>query len=140
MTVQEVQRVDYPFFVDIRRDGMAVESPITGDLPAVTLQWASPLEIDPAKNQDREVVRLLRSTDKSWNRSSTDVQPDLVTFPELGFPVEGERKARTLAVSIRGSFESFFRDGPPPHFGGIKIRGRQGLSRLLTGPPSLLAW
>ena len=112
-TVQEIQRVEYPFFVDIRRDGMAAKSPITGDLPAVTLQWASPLEIDPEKNQDWEVVRLLRSTDKSWNRSSTNVQPDLATFPELGFPVEGERKARTLAASIRGSFESFFKNGPP---------------------------
>ena len=112
-TVQEVRRVDYPFFLDIRPDGMAEESPITAELPAMTLQWVSPLEIDPVKNQDREVVELLRSTDKSWTRSSTDIQPDLVTFPDLGFPVEGERKARTLAVSIRGSFESFFKDGAP---------------------------
>ena len=111
--MQELQQVDYPFFLDIRRDGMAARNPITGDLPALTLQWASPLEIDPGKNQDREVVQLLRSTDKSWTRSSTDIQPDLETFPELGFPVEGERKARTLAVSIRGSFDSFFQDGPP---------------------------
>ena len=112
-TVEEFQRVDFPFFVDIRRDGMATETPITGDLPAVTLQWASPLEVDLEKNQDREVVSLLRSTDKSWNRSSTEIEPDAENFPEFGFPVEGERKARTLAVSIRGSFESFFRDGPP---------------------------
>ena len=34
--VQEIQRVDYPLFVDVRRDGMAKESPITADLPAVT--------------------------------------------------------------------------------------------------------
>lgn len=112
-TVREVRRVDYPFFVDVRPDGMATDSPITSELPALTLHWSSPLEIDPEKNQDREVVELLRSTDQSWLRSSTEIQPDLVTYPELGFPVEGEQKSRTLAVSIRGSFESFFKDGAP---------------------------
>ena len=112
-TVREVRRVDYPFFIDVRPDGMSTESPITGDLPTMTLQWASPLEIDQEKNQDREVVELLRSTDQSWTRTSTEIQPDLVTFPDLGFPIEGETKARTLAVSIRGSFESYFKDGAP---------------------------
>ena len=112
-SVEEIQRVDYPFFVDIRRDGMAKESPITADLPAITLQWAAPLEIDQAKNQDRDVVTLLRSTDESWLRSSTDVQPNSTAYPEFGFPVEGEQKSRPLAVSIRGSFESFFKGQPP---------------------------
>ena len=113
VVVREMQRIDYPFFIDIRRNGMDSDSPISADLPAVTLQWASPLEFDPAKNQDREVISLLRSTDDSWIRSSSEVEPDLTTYPELGFPVEGETKARTLAASIRGSFESFFQEGPP---------------------------
>ena len=113
-SVEEIQRVDYPFFVDIRRDGMAKESPITSDLPAITLQWATALEIDQAKNQDRDVVTLLQSTDESWLRRSTDVQPNLAAYPGLGFPVEGQQKSRVLAVSIRGSFDSFFKGQPPP--------------------------
>ncbi len=113
-SVEEIQRVDYPFFVDIRRDGMAKERPITSDLPAITLQWAAPLEIDQVKNQDRDVVTLLRSTDESWLRSSINVQPNSAAYPEFGFPVEGEQKSRALAVSIRGSFDSFFKGQPPP--------------------------
>ncbi len=114
MTVIEYQQLPCPFFVDVRRDGMATESPIVADLPAVTLNWISPVEVDEDKNQDREVVTLLQSTVGSWLRSSTNVQPDLQTYPKFGFPVEGEQQARPLAVSIRGSFESYFKDQSPP--------------------------
>ena len=114
MTVTEYRQVPYPFFVDVRRDGMAAESPIVANLSAVTLNWASPLEVDEAKNQSREVVKLLQSTAGSWLRSSIDVNPDLGAYPQYGFPVEGEQGARPLAVSIRGSFESYFKDQSPP--------------------------
>jgi len=100
--------------VDIRQDSMAAESPIVANLPAVTLNWASPVEVDDAKNQEREVVTLLQSTDGSWLRTSTGINPDLGTYPQLGFPVEGEPQARPLAVSVRGSFESYFKDKPSP--------------------------
>jgi len=114
ITVIEYQQLPYPFFVDVRRDSMATESPIVANLPAVTLHWASPIEIDEEKNRNREVVTLLQSTDGSWLRTSTDVQPNLKAYPRFGFPVEGEQKARPLAVSIRGSFESYFKDKPSP--------------------------
>jgi ABC-2 type transport system permease protein len=114
MSVLEIQQIDYPFFVDVRRDSMAKDSPIVASLPAVTLQWASPVEIDADKNSDRDVVTLLQSTDESWLRTSANVQPDLQAHPRFGFPVEGEQKARPLAASIQGSFESYFKDRPSP--------------------------
>jgi len=114
MNVIEIQQINYPFFVDVRRDSMAKESPIVANLPAVTLQWASPVEVDAEKSANREVVTLLQSTDGSWLRTSIEVQPDLQTYPEFGFPVEGEQKAQPLAVSVRGSFDSFFKDKPSP--------------------------
>lgn len=114
MTVLEYQQIPYPFFVDVRQDGMARESPIVANLPAVTLHWASPIEIDAEKNKDREVITLLQSSKGSWLRTTTDVQPNLRAYPKFGFPVEGEQKARILAVSIRGSFESYFKDKPSP--------------------------
>jgi len=114
MTVIEYQQLPFPFFVDVRRDGMAAESPIVANLPAVTLNWVSPVEVDDAKNQEREAVTLLQSTAGSWLRTSIDISPDLGAYPKFGFPVEGEQKARPLAVSIRGSFESYFKDKPSP--------------------------
>jgi ABC-2 type transport system permease protein len=114
MTMIEYQQIPYPFFVDVRQDSMATESSIVANLSAVTMQWASPLEVDEDKNQDREVVTLLQSTAESWLQTSTNINPDLETYPQYGFPVEGEQKAMPLAVSIRGSFESYFKDQSPP--------------------------
>ncbi len=114
MSVVEIQQISYPFFVDVRSDSMAKDSPIVSGLSAVTLQWASPLEIDANKNKDRQVVTLLHSSSQSWLKSTLDTNPDLTTYPELGFPVEGEQKARPLAVSIRGSFESYYKGKASP--------------------------
>ncbi len=132
MTVMEYRQIPFPFFVDIRQDSMATESPIVANLSAVTLQWASPLEVDDAKNQDREVVTLLQSTAGSWLRSSIDVNPDLNTYPQYGFPVEGEQKASPLAVSIRGSFESYFKDQAPPVQAGTEQGQSEGETEAAT--------
>ncbi len=130
----EYKLIDYPFFVDVRRDGMTTESPIVANLPAVTLQWASPVEIDAEKNQDREVVTLLQSTDEAWLRTSTDAQPDPEAYPKFGFPVEGEQKAHPLAVSIRGSFESYFKDRPSPfQEGETEVEEPAALEETATG-------
>jgi ABC-2 type transport system permease protein len=126
MSVLEYRQIPYPFFVDVRQDSMATESPIVANLSAVTLQWASPLEVNAEKNQNRKVVTLLQSSNSSWLRTSTDTQPDLQTYPSLGFPVEGEQKARPLAVSIRGSFESYFKDKPSPFQAGTEQSQGEG--------------
>jgi len=114
MSVVEIQQIKYPYFVDVRQNGMAADSPIVASLPAITLQWTSALEIDEAKNQGRQVTVLLISTANSWLRSDMNVTPDTMTYPEYGFPVEGEKAARPLAVSVRGRFDSYFKGRPSP--------------------------
>jgi ABC-2 type transport system permease protein len=114
--VQEIRQVDYPYFVDVRKDGMDPKSPVVSGLPAVTMHWVSPLEIDQETNQHRKVTRLLTSSSESWVMSTTDIQPDFQHFRETGFSVEGEQKSRILAVSISGSFESYFKDKRSPLF------------------------
>jgi ABC-2 type transport system permease protein len=114
MQVMEIQEVSYPYFVDVRADGMAKDSPVVSSLPAVTLHWVSPVEVDSEKNAGREVTVLLKSTDQSWLRSVQDVQPDTEAFPQYGFPVEGDQASQPLAVAIHGSFESYFKDRPSP--------------------------
>ncbi|MBN1935878.1 MAG: Gldg family protein [Anaerolineae bacterium] len=114
MSVVELQQVPYPFFVDVRQDAMSKDSVIVANLPAITLHWASPLTIDEAKNEGRDVVTLLESSALSWLTTSTNTLPDLQTHPEYGFPVEGEQGARPLAVSIYGVFESYFKGQPSP--------------------------
>ncbi|MCB0212803.1 MAG: Gldg family protein, partial [Anaerolineae bacterium] len=109
MQVREIQAIDYPFFVDIRSDGMDQTSPILANLPAVTLNFASPITVDDEKNADRQVDTLLQSSPNSWLRTDTNIQPDTQTYPQYGFPVEGEQKSRVLAVSVQGVFDSFFK-------------------------------
>jgi ABC-2 type transport system permease protein len=112
--VQEIQAINYPFFVDVRPDGMDKQSPILANIPALTVNWASPITLDEAKNQERQVTTLLKSSPGSWLRTDTNIQPDLQTYPELGFPVEGEQKSHTLAVAVQGVFESYFKGKPVP--------------------------
>ena len=114
MQVIEIQQISYPFFVDVRADGMSDSSTIVANLPALTLQWASPLQVDEEANAGREVEILLQSSRLSWLSSDSDVNPDLQLWPELGFPIEGEQAARPLAVSVRGSFTSYYADQPSP--------------------------
>jgi len=112
--VQEVQALNYPFFVDIRSDGMDKKSPILANIPAVTLNWASPVNVDEAKNAGREVATLLKSSSGSWLRTDINIQPNTDLYPDLGFPVEGQQQSYPLAVSVQGVFESYFKDKPSP--------------------------
>jgi ABC-2 type transport system permease protein len=118
MSVIEMQQINYPFFVDVRQDGMSQDSPIVSNLPGVTMQWSSPITVDEEANQERDVVVLLRSTEAAWLRSELDATPDTTTYPQYGFPVVGEQAAWPLAVSVRGAFESYFKERPSPFEGG----------------------
>ncbi len=117
---------DYPPFVDVRSDGMDKESPIVSSLQAVTMNWVSPLTIDETKNAGREVTTLLQSTEDSWLWNQTNVQPDLNLYPKLGFAITGERQSWPLAVSIHGSFESYFKDQASPFEATEAVTGTVG--------------
>jgi len=133
--VREMQAVNYPFFVDVRPDGMDKASPIVGQLAAVTLNWASPLTVDAAKNQGRQVSVLLRSSVNSWLRTDPDIQPNLKQYPNVGFAVEGERSSRPLAVSVRGAFESAFKGKPVPAVSQPPAPGQQAPAATPTPAP-----
>ena len=112
--VQEIQALDYPFFVDIRSDGMDSSSPIVANLQAVTLNWVSPITVDEEKNAEREVQVLLQSSANSWLTTDTTIAPNSDLYPETGFPGGDAWDSYPLAVSAQGVFESYFRGKPIP--------------------------
>jgi ABC-2 type transport system permease protein len=112
--VRETHMVDYPYFPDIRADGMDQDSGLTAGIDQVTLTWASPIELDRDKNKDRRVIRLLESSPESWTSDSLDIQPDFRAHGELGFPPGETRGRQLLAVVVEGRFDSWFKDRPSP--------------------------
>ena len=108
MVVTEVQALDYPFFIDVRPDGLNADSGIVNSLPFVTMNWASPLLVDTSQLGNASASELIWSSAASWVSSDSNLQPDLELFPELGFMIGGEQQPSPLAVLLEGSFESFF--------------------------------
>ena len=116
--VQQIQLVNYPFFIDVRSD-MDQTSPIMGGLPSVTMHWASPLsvtlpDVDDDEEQSREMFKLIQSTPDSWVRAESSVQPNFQLYPEVGFAVGEERERHTLAVALKGQFGKRFQRPPKP--------------------------
>ncbi|RLC89945.1 MAG: ABC transporter permease [Chloroflexi bacterium] len=117
--VQEIQAIQYPFFVDVQPGGMAKNNPLVSNLSSVTLNWTSPITIDEAQNANRDVTVLLQSSPDSWLVSGSasgvpNIQPDFHTYPDLGFPQEGQPQSYPLAVSVQGVFQSAFKGQPSP--------------------------
>ncbi|PIE18585.1 MAG: ABC transporter permease [Proteobacteria bacterium] len=114
--VREIQLLDYPYWIDVRPDGMAEGSPVVAGLPSTTLQWASPLSL--SKRDGVETTVLLRSSATSWTETSTNVQPDFKTYPKKGFgvPKDAKLERRPLAVLARGGFPSAFKGKASPLF------------------------
>jgi ABC-2 type transport system permease protein len=134
--VREIQLLDYPYWIDVRPDGMAEGSPVVAGLPSATLQWASPLRV-----QKREGVKstvLLRSSKKSWTATSTNVQPDFKTYPKRGFgvPKDAKLERRPLAVLARGTFPSAFKGKASPLFAGAAGKGPASRGMGGKGKPS----
>ncbi|NIP14735.1 MAG: ABC transporter permease subunit [Pseudomonadales bacterium] len=104
---QELVMLDYPYFVDVRGEGMNAESAIVAGLPQVTLTWTSPIEID-AEQDGRTVTELLKSSPRSWLSADTNVMPRIDEQGLSGFAPEGEQAPRLLGAVIEGRFGSFF--------------------------------
>ena len=107
-SVLQIRAIDYPYFVDIRRDGMSRTHPITSSLDSVTLNWASPLSVGGALAAGRQVEVLLHSTADSWTVTEPVAQPDFVRYPANGFAHGDDYQEWPLAVAVTGRFISAF--------------------------------
>lgn len=117
-----VQSMDYPYFLDIRGDGLA-DVPMLGDLRQVTMAWSSPVTVDADAAGELEITRLLRSSPRAWTSDARKVMPDYRRHPQLGFEAPEERGRRTLAVMAEGRFTSAFADRESPLEGAAEKQG-----------------
>ena len=112
--VQEMRMLDYPYFADIRGEGLNDDNLITSELPQLTMTWASPVDINEQKNSARTITPLLRSSSQSWLSSSTDVMPKVTRQGMSAFSPEGEQKSHLLGLVNEGRFDSYFADKNSP--------------------------
>lgn len=120
MRIQEMRMLNYPYFVDIRQNGFAEDNPITQELPQLTMAWASPVTVDEAKNTERKLTTLLRSSERSWLSTSTDIMPKIGDGGGVEYRPESEQGSQTLALIAQGKFQSFFADKESPLLGEPK--------------------
>lgn len=113
-TVRELQFVPYPYFVDVRGQGLNRDNPITARLPQLTLSWASPLSLPDEEVGATRAVPLLSSSDASWTSGSLKVHPDFKLHPKLGFEREGQPEGHVLAAVVEGVFRSYYADKESP--------------------------
>ena len=139
--IREMGQLKYPYFVDVRSDGMSDDSPAVAGLPGVTLPWVSPIVVGDQTVKEgedapkRETTILLSSSDESYVSSNTSVMPDLSTFAESGGfgEPEGDQKPRGLAVSVKGTFLSAFAEtNPMPNVPVIR-RSSEGAHLIVVG-------
>ena len=113
-SVQEIQMVEYPYFVDVRDQGMNTDSGLTAGIAQLTMNWSSPIAIDAKANEQRKVIDILRSSAQAWTSASTDIQPDFQRHGKMGFAPEGEPASQLLAAVVEGRFDSFYQGKTSP--------------------------
>jgi len=112
--VEEIQTLDYPYFPDVRPDGLDAGSGITANLGQITMNWSSPIQVNPEGQEGRTLTRLIQSSERAWTSDSTNMQPDFDAHGPLGFPKGEDLGRKVLAVAVEGRFHSSFAGKPSP--------------------------
>ncbi len=100
--VQEMQLVDYPWFVDVRGQGFNEDNPSVSALPSLTLPWVSQVRYAPTEDSALNSELLLQSSSQSWTNNSLVIQPPA---PRVDQPTDAPYP---LALSFSGVFHSYF--------------------------------
>ena len=109
---EQLVMLDYPYFVDVRDEGLNQEFMPTSELPQVTFAWGSPVDIDAEANSGRVVTTLFESSPAAWRSTSTDVMPTVSEGAQTPFTPGEEVEVVALAGMIEGRFDSFFETSP----------------------------
>jgi ABC-2 type transport system permease protein len=112
--VEEIRMLDYPYFPDLRGEGLGEDPGIASGLGQLTLNWASPITLDAGKQEGRKVSELLRSSAEAWTSNSAEIQPDFDRHGALGFPIGKDQGTKLLGVAVEGRFQSLFAGKPSP--------------------------
>jgi ABC-2 type transport system permease protein len=137
--IQEIKRLPYPLFPDLRGDQLSPDSVITSGMNQLTVNWISPVSINTSPDSPRKSMVLLKSSPSSWISPDDSVIPDYNQFPDSGFAAPFETASQPLAVIMEGPFESYFKDRISPLLSPSSNTQQKLLENDLSGsnnPPS----
>jgi ABC-2 type transport system permease protein len=112
--MREIRMLAYPHFPDLRGAELNADSPITRSLRQLTLNWASPIDVDAEKTRGLKLTELLHSSAASRTSAETQLVPDARRNPPLGFKADGDAKPRLLALALEGPLASLYRGKASP--------------------------
>ena len=113
-TLQEMRMVPYPYFIDLRNDGLNQQLPVTAGLNRVMFNWAAPISVDEKLNQERKTTWLLKSSADAWTSASLNLIPRLGGNGQQGFTPGQDKGQKLLAVAVTGRFDSYFKGKESP--------------------------
>lgn len=113
MQFQDMRLVDYPYFIDIRSDGLNQDALVTADLPQVTVPWASPIRLSDDRMAGIEVTPLMYTSGQSWLNDNLEIMPTTEQL-QSGYSVGDNPERQLVAVSLQGRFTSLFADRDSP--------------------------
>ncbi|MGD8569018.1 MAG: Gldg family protein [Gammaproteobacteria bacterium] len=108
LSFQEMRMIDYPYFADLRSNGLNQNNPVTSNLNQLTMAWASPITIEKDINAKRKITELLYSSDRAWQSTSLDVMPKIDRNGRSLFQPEGDQGKQLLGAISQGQFTSYF--------------------------------
>ncbi|MBI9051046.1 MAG: Gldg family protein [Anaerolineaceae bacterium] len=113
-SINEIQAMNYPYFIDVRSDQMSEDNLIVSGVPAVSMFWSSAITLDETKNGNRAAEVLMTTSPNAWETINFNIQPDFDMYPEFGFPTGTDKAVYPLAVAVQGQFESYFAETGAP--------------------------
>ncbi len=117
MRFQEMRMVDYPYFIDVRGEGLNADSMITADMPQVTVPWASPIVLDDNKTAPLQITPLMYSSTQAWLSNDRRIMPTTEQV-QMGYRPGANPQRHLLAVMAQGKFTSQFAGKDSPLLGG----------------------
>jgi len=113
-TLQEMRMVPYPFFIDLRDNGLNQQIPVTAGLNQVMFNWATPINVEKKLNKGHKITWLLKSSADAWTSGTLDLLPRLDANGRQGFPPGKDKGQKLLAVAVQGRFDSYFKGKESP--------------------------
>lgn len=140
-SMQEMRMMDYPYFLDVRGEGLNAKHPITNGLPQLTMAWASPIQLDNTKQTGITITELLHSSAQSWLGDGSKVMPELNGNKLSSFTPSGEQKSRLVGLVAQGKFTSWFAGKQSPLAKSAETKPAEGnnnkasLNRVIEQSP-----